>query len=55
MSEDGGNALSIMRLPMHVNNVKIQLVVDTGAVVSLMNLQDYKTFFHTTVSYNCTW
>ncbi|KAH7932727.1 hypothetical protein HPB49_001783 [Dermacentor silvarum] len=43
--EDGVNAMTLMRLPIKVNEVVLPLMIDTGAVVSLMNLRDYQKYF----------
>lgn len=43
--EDGISAMGLMRLPVKVNDVLLPLMIDTGAVVSLMNQRDYQRYF----------
>ncbi|KAL1418600.1 hypothetical protein MTO96_005635 [Rhipicephalus appendiculatus] len=39
------NGIQLMRVPVRINGIQIHMLVDTGAVVSLLNMQDYLNIF----------
>ncbi|KAL1469683.1 hypothetical protein MTO96_040923 [Rhipicephalus appendiculatus] len=39
------NTIGLLRLPVRINNCILSMLIDTGAAVSLLNVQDYKRNF----------
>ncbi|KAL3183367.1 hypothetical protein MRX96_000332 [Rhipicephalus microplus] len=39
------NGVQLVRVPVLINGVQVKLLVDTGAVVSLPSIQDYRKHF----------